>query len=188
MYQAAATVLLVRNVLQPLPQEHILRRHTRRLGTLAAVASAATLVATAGTAPAQAATQSLAYDHQVGVCESQRGDLSLPVFAQKGDRVVVTASSTIWSGVWSEPRYTAVGKTTQIWAFDNMYADSASYPLPGARKYGLLMKMDGSYRATGTSYTRYASSYGIQSLALRINDDVPGNGNGCFNVNVKVYH
>ena len=82
----------------------------------------------------------------------------------------------------------AVGKTTQIWAFDNMYADSANYPLPGARKYGLLVKMDGSYRATGTSYTRYATSYGIQPLSLRINDDVPGNGNGCFNVNVKVYH
>lgn len=157
--------------------------------TAAAVASAATaLVATAGAAPAQAATQSLEYDHQVGVCESQRGDLNIPVFAQKGDRVVISASSTIWSGVWSEPRYTAVGKTSQIWAFDNMYADSASYPLPGARKYGLLVKMDGSYRTTGTSFTRYATSYGIQALALRINDNVPGNGNGCFNVNVKVYH
>jgi hypothetical protein len=165
-----------------------LRRFRRTALATAVVSATAALVATAGAAPAQAATQSLEYDHQVGICESQRGDLSLPVFAQKGDRVVVTASSTIWSGVWSEPRYSAVGKTTQIWAFDNMYADSSRYPLPGARKYGLLVKMDGSYRATGTSFSRYASSYGIQPLSLRINDDVPGNGNGCFNVNVKVYH
>ncbi len=166
-----------------------MRRNTRRLGTLAAaVVSAATaLVATAGVAPASAAGTVLVADHQVGICESQRGDLNLPVYAQKGDRVVVTASSTIWSGVWGEPRYTAVGKTTQLWAWDNMYADSSNYPLPGARKYGLLVKMDGSYRPTGTSFSRYASSYGIQPLALRINDDVPGNGNGCFSVNIKVY-
>jgi hypothetical protein len=176
-----------------LPKEITLRRNTRRLGTLAAVVSAATaLVATAGATPAQAAddkvsTQSLRAEHNLGICESQAGDVSLPFSVYRDDRVVVSAGSTIWSGVWGEPRVTPVGKTSRMTIFDNMYADSGYYPLPGARKYGLLLKMDGSYWATGTSYSRFASSSTVQQVSLRINDDVPGNGNGCFSVNVKLY-
>ena len=41
--------------------------------------------------------------------------------------------------------------------------------------------------ATGTSYVRFATSSAAQNVALRINDDVPGNGNGCFSANVKIY-
>jgi hypothetical protein len=165
-------------------------RRSRRLGTLAAVviSAAAALVAT----PAQAAddkgsTQTLRAEHNLGICESQSGDVTLPFSVYRNDRVVVSAGSTIWSGVWGEPRVTPVGKTSRMTIFDNMYADSGYYPLPGARKYGLLLKMDGSYWATGTSYSRFASSSTGQQVALRINDDVPGNGNGCFSVNVKLY-
>jgi len=165
-------------------------RRSRRLGTLAAVviSAAAALVAT----PAQAAddkgsTQTLRAEHNLGICESQSGDVTLPFSVYRNDRVVVSAGSTIWSGVWGEPRVTPVGKTSKMTIFDNMYADSGYYPLPGARKYGLLLKMDGSYWATGTSYSRFASSSTGQQVALRINDDVPGNGNGCFSVNVKLY-
>jgi hypothetical protein len=169
-----------------------LRRTSRRLGTLAAVVSGAALVATAGTAPAQAAddkgsTQTLRAEHNLGICESQAGDVTLPFSVYRNDRVVVTAGSTIWSGVWGEPRVTPVGKTSRLTIFDTMYADSGYYPLPGARKYGLLLKMDGSYWPTGTSYTRFAGSSTGQQVSLRINDDVPGNGNGCFSVNVKLY-
>jgi hypothetical protein len=167
-------------------------RRSRRTATLAAaVVSAATaLVATAGAAPALAdkgSTQTLRAEHNLGICESQSGDVPLPFAVYRNDRVEVTAGSTIWSGVWGEARVSPVGKTTKMTIWDNMYADSSYYPLPGARKYGLLLKMDGTYWPTGTSYTRFASSYTGQQVSLRINDDVPGNGNGCFSVNVKLY-
>lgn len=167
-----------------------MRRNTRRLGTLTAVASAAAaLVATAGAAPAHAdkgSTQTLRAEYNVGVCESHAGDFRLPYSVSRNDRVVVTAGSTIWSGMWGESRWSPVGKTTSS-LFNSAYADNANYPLPGARKYGLLLKMDGSYWPTGTSYVRFATSDTAQNVSLRINDDVPGNGNGCFSVNVKVY-
>ena len=166
-------------------------RRSRRTATLAAaVVSAATaLVATVGAAPALAdkgSTQTLRAEYNVGVCESHAGDFRLPYSVSHNDRVVVTAGSTIWSGVWGQPRWTPVGKTTSS-LFDSMYADNARYPLPGAPKFGLLLKMDGSYWPTGTSYVRFATSSTAQNVSLRINDDVPGNGNGCFSVNVKVY-
>jgi hypothetical protein len=169
-----------------------LRRSTRRLGTIAALSAATALVTFTGAGSAQAAddkgsTQTLRAEHNLGICESQAGDLALPFTVYRNDRVVVSAGSTIWSGVWGEPRVSPVGKTSKITIFDTMYADNASYPLPGARKYGLLLKMDGSYWPTGTAYSRFATAATGQQVAVRINDDVPGNGNGCFSVNVKLY-
>jgi hypothetical protein len=166
-----------------------LRRSRRTALATAAVSAATALVATAGAAPAHAdksSTQTLRAEYNVGVCESHAGDFPLPFPVSQNDRVVVTAGSSIWSGMWGEQRWSPLGKTTSS-IFNSMYADNAMYPLPGARKYGLLLKMDGSYWATGTSYVRFASSSTTQNVALRINDDVPGNGNGCFSVNVRVY-
>jgi hypothetical protein len=44
-----------------------------------------------------------------------------------------------------------------------------------------------SYRYAGSSFSRTATYAYAQTVKLRINDDVPNNGNGCFAVLVRVY-
>lgn len=130
--------------------------------------------------PAEAAVQTLRYDRQVGVCESSKTDLPVDFTIRPGDRVTLSAGSDIWSGVWFQNRTGPSGRLGE-------YGDNTRYPLPGARKFSLLVKMDGGYRYAGSSFSRTAINYYDQTIGLRINDDVPGNGNGCFSVKVKVY-
>lgn len=131
--------------------------------------------------PASAATsQTLVYDQAHGICESYRVDTPVDFVVRTGDKVSLAASGDIWSGVWFQDRTTPAGRL-------NEYGDNARYPAPGVRKFALLAKMDHGYQYAGTSFTRTASYAYDQTLKLRINDDVPANGNGCFSVRVRIY-
>ena len=154
-----------------------MHKSIRGLAVLTATAGA---MAATTVAPAEAAIQTLRYDQQVGVCESNRTDLPVDFNIRQGDRVYLSAGADIWSGVWFQNRTGPAGRYAE-------YGDNARYPLPGARKYSLLVKMDGGYRYAGASFSRAATNYYDQTIGLRINDDVPGNGNGCFSVRVSVY-
>lgn len=132
-------------------------------------------------APADAALPKvLVYDQQFGVCESATADLPVEFSIRPGDQVSITGGADIWSGVWFQDRTKPEGRL-------NEYGDNAKYPLPGARKFALLVRMDGGYRYAGASFSRVATYAYDQSIKLRINDDVPRNGNGCFSAVVRVY-
>jgi hypothetical protein len=160
-------------------EETEVRRTVRNIAVLTATAAAAAGLATA---PAHATTpvvKVLVYDQEHSVCENDTSELSVDFPINKDDRVHLAAGGDIWSGVWFQSRTGPAGRY-------NDYADSRKWPLPGARKFALLAKMDGGYRYAGDTFTRTATDP-YQRVALRINDDVPDNGNGCFSVAVKVY-
>jgi hypothetical protein len=155
------------------------RATVRNVALLTATAAA---VGGLAAAPAQAATpvvKALIYDQELSVCENDASELTVDFPINKDDRVSLAAGGDIWSGVWFQGRTGPAGRS-------NEYAENRNWPLPGARKFALLVKMDGGYRYAGESFTRTATDP-YQRFALRINDDVPDNGNGCFSISVKVY-
>jgi hypothetical protein len=155
------------------------RTIVRNVAVLTATAAAAAGLATA---PAQGATpvvKVLVYDQELSVCENDTAEVTVDFPINQNDRVSLAAGGDIWSGVWFQNRTGPAGRP-------NEYAENRKWPLPGARKFALLVKMDGGYRYAGDSFTRTATDP-YQRFALRINDDVPNNGNGCFSVAVKVY-
>jgi hypothetical protein len=153
---------------------------SHKLAKALAVTAAAAATAGLAVTPAEAATQTLVYDQQYGVCESATTDLPVDFNIHPRDTVWISAGSDIWSGVWFQSRTGPAGRV-------NEYGDNAKYPLPGERKFALLVKMDGGYRYAGSSFTRSATYLYDQAIKLRINDDVPNNGNGCFSARVRVY-
>ena len=154
---------------------------SHKLAKALAVTAAAAATAGFAVTPAEAATpQTLVHDQQYGVCESFKTDLPVNFNIHPRDTVSISASSDIWSGVWFQNRTGPAGR----W---NEYGDNAKYPMPGERKFALLVNMDGGYRYAGASFYRTASYFYDQTIKLRINDDVPGNGNGCFSARVRVY-
>jgi hypothetical protein len=153
----------------------------RSIALLTATAASAAGLATVATAPAEAApvVKVLVYDQELSVCENDASELTVDFPINKDDRVSLAAGGDIWSGIWFQNRTGPAGRS-------NEYAENRTWPLPGARKFALLVKMDGGYRYAGESFNRTATDP-YQRFALRINDDVPNNGNGCFSVAVKVY-
>jgi hypothetical protein len=157
-----------------------LRNSIRRISVLTAATSVAVGLAAIPATAAVKAPQRLVYDQAYGVCESSRVDTPVDFIVHPGDRVALTAGGDIWSGVWFQDRTTPAGRP-------NEFGDNQQYPLPGARKFALLAKMDTGYQYAGTSFSRTATWAYDQTVKLRINDDVPNNGNGCFSVQVRVY-
>jgi hypothetical protein len=157
-----------------------MRNIIRRTAVLTAAASAAVGLATMPANAAVATAPTLVFDRQYGVCESNYGEVLVDYGVRTGDQVSITAGADIWSGVWFQDRTTPAGRV-------NEYGDNWRYPMPGERKFALLVNMDGGYRYAGNSFSRVASYAYDQTIKLRINDDVPNNGNGCFSAMVRIY-
>ena len=149
-----------------------MRSITRRLGSLAAVSAFTLGFVAAG--PAQADT--VVSTRVVNVCENNT-DVFTGVLVRPGDRVTINTSGTIWAGMWFSGRNDAAGWTN--------LADSA-YPLPGARRYGLLTQLNGTYKYAGNS-ADFRHNALESYLYLRINDNVPANGDGCFTATVRIW-
>lgn len=138
---------------------------------LTAAAAGSTLL---GVTPAHAA--GVVCQDTIEVAESA-WDVNTGCAMQDGDRVEISASGSIWAGVW----FTG-NNGPQGWS---NIANDSKFPMRTARAYSLLAKVNGYYRyvGVGTNFTYTGSG---STLFLRINDDSPGNGNGAFVVDVKV--
>ena len=154
----------------------------RRLS--ASVLSVAVLggAALAGAGTAQAATWTPIESRDVKVPESSAG---VPVYMtfESGDEARITCTGKVWGGVWFTGDNGPDG-----------WADAApwTFPMPGSqggRSFAAITR----FKATTSTHTtawRHAgtSSYHdapYQSrMELRVNDNLPGNGNGAFTCTV----
>ena len=110
-------------------------------------------------------------------------DVDTNVNLRNGDWVDISASGSIWAGVWFTGENGPNGWTG--WSAGN---DS---PLPGTAPFSLLGKTaEDGYFFVGSSlrrtYRNESLGPGETRLALRINDDTPGNGSGAFSVRIQV--
>jgi hypothetical protein len=105
-------------------------------------------------------------------------DVNTHIDVRRGDTLILHAWGSIWAGVW----FTGTnGPEGWIWRDNN-----PKFPLPGAHPFQLLGKLDTGYFEVGT-YARLDENPDQGQLFLRINDDVPGNGDGAFQCQVSVY-
>ena len=64
----------------------------------------------------------------------------------------------------------------------------SDYPLPGANTGELLARLgSGAYQIVGSGKTIVNHTGVRQTIYLKRNDNVPGNGYGSFSVNASVY-
>ena len=112
---------------------------------------------------------------------------------RRGDRVVFTASGTIWPAGRFNPFFPSTGPEGYPDSPDCGNPDS-NWPAPCERKFSLLGRIDDQvaadnegwfYIGGGRELVYTATQQGF--LDLNHNDDVSGNGEGAFEVNVKVY-
>lgn len=94
------------------------------------------------------------------------------------DRVRIHGSGSIWSGTWFSPNVPPEGETG--------YPFNGNFPL-NARIYSLIGRFtsDG-YFYVGRDVVRGGPT-STQRLSVRTNDDWPGNGNGYFQAEVRVF-
>jgi hypothetical protein len=119
----------------------------------------------------------ISIDRTISIPENTRGDISTGITIFPGDRILFQGSGRIWAGVWLTGENGPEG-------WDRINNDR-SYPLPDARIYSLIGNLSGRYFYVGSSGERVHS--GTPSvLLLRINDNVPGNGNGQFTCRIRV--
>jgi len=130
---------------------------------------------------AASGAETLVVDKTVMVPESA-ADVNTGVDVHKGDRLVVSASGTIWAGVLPGPPFEYRNGPQ---GSDKKDCDP-KFPLPCSYPYALLGKLNGSYFYIGNGIDQIQNS-GDSRLYLRINDDRPGNGNGAFTANIQVY-
>jgi hypothetical protein len=105
-------------------------------------------------------------------------DVDTGMHTNQGDNLYFYAWGEIWAGVW----FTG-NNGPQGW--DNRDG-SNKFPLPGAHPYQLLGHLENGYFEIGRQAFRQQTPDGGQ-LLLRINDDLPGNGNGAFQCLVQLY-
>jgi hypothetical protein len=105
-------------------------------------------------------------------------DVDTAIDVRAGDTLIFHAWGSIWAGVW----FTGNNGPRGWYNRDN----DPKFPLPGAHPFQLLGKLDTGYFEVG-SYARFDQTPNQGHLFLRINDDVPGNGNGAFQCQVMVY-
>ena len=111
-------------------------------------------------------------------------DVDTGIDLRPGDEISFEAGGTIWAGVWSTGRNGPAG-------WSNVDHDP-KFPLhdgPDAHPFGLLARYEGlGYFFVGDGRPRAAYDGGApRRLFLRINDDMPGNGDGSFNCRVQVW-
>jgi hypothetical protein len=156
--------------------------HVRTTPLRVLIALAVALVAMAASATGALAVPppALVVDKTVKVREHDNGDVSTGVNLKRGDRVVLSASGTIWAGVWFTGRNDPRG-----WRDRDC---DRKFPLLCAYPYMLLKRVGANgYSEVGLGQSFYHYGHNDDLLSLRINDDHPGNGNGEFNVVVRVY-
>jgi hypothetical protein len=109
------------------------------------------------------------------------------VWVRAGDKVVITPTSdTIWSGLWFTGRNGPNGMTDRV-------AQDYKFPLRDGNdacgrtvyQYSLLAEVPG--QAFQVGYGQQTTAREAGTVRLRINDDIPGNGNGAFKATVSVY-
>jgi hypothetical protein len=98
---------------------------------------------------------------------------------QPGDRLHIHGAERIWSG-W-------VGSATLGPEGENALPYSSAFPLQTANRYSLIGRFasDGFFAAGRDLWRTGPSSW--QRLTLRPNDDVPGNGGGFFEAEVRAF-
>jgi hypothetical protein len=122
-------------------------------------------------------------DKWVTVRESD-SDVDTNVQLRNGDWIDVSASGSIWAGVWFTGE-----NGPQGWVGWSAGGDS---PLPGSPPFGLLGKTaeDGYFyigQNLRRTYQNATLGPGETRLSLRINDNKPGNGSGAFNIRIQVW-
>ena len=105
-------------------------------------------------------------------------DVNTSLQVQKGDTLIFQAWGQIWAGVWFTGNNGPNG-----W---NNIDNDLKFPLPASHPYCLVGKLDTGYFFVG-SYSRLDHTSDQGTLFLRVNDDLPGNGNGAFQCLVQVY-
>lgn len=127
--------------------------------------------------------------YRVVVTEADGGDIGVDsgIDLRRDDHVSLLGSGSIWAGVWLTDDNGPDG-------WENI-ENSPDFPLPGSRPFGLLYKIvERGQRAGRVSWEvlGYGDSFDWSGddarLWFTINDDVPGNGSGQFNVDVSVRH
>lgn len=137
-------------------------------------------------------TERLVTDQNVIVKESD-SNVDTVIDIMQGDRILFSASGTIWAGVFATGRNGPDG-------WGNYFANDPKFPLQSPDILGQTVHPYSLIGRFGTRYFNIGSGLelsGNQSkklivnptmrLYLRTNDDSPGNGDGEFNVNIKVY-
>jgi hypothetical protein len=105
-------------------------------------------------------------------------DVNTHLQVEQGDTLILHAWGQIWAGVWLTGNNGPKG-------WDNV-DNNTKFPLPGSHPFGLLGKLDTGYFYVG-EFNRIDQATDSGTLFLRINDEVPGNGNGAFQCIVQVY-
>lgn len=137
-------------------------------------------------------TERLVIDQNVIVKESD-SNVDTVIDIMQGDRILFSASGSIWAGV-------ALTGTNGPDGWGNYFANDPKFPLQSPDILGQTVHPYSLIGRFGTRYFNIGSGLelsGNQSkklivnptmrLYLRTNDDSPGNGDGEFNVNIKVY-
>jgi hypothetical protein len=109
-------------------------------------------------------------------CDLHDVNTGLVIFP--GVSVAISATGTIWSGIFGDAPNDANGNTTRT--------TNGNFPLTSATPFSLIGRLGPgfSYFPIGTSRVITNSTAGVQRLFLRTNDDVPANGNGQFAVTI----
>lgn len=125
----------------------------------------------------------LAIDRTIKVQESA-GDIDTKIDFLPGDEVSFEATGSIWSGVWGAGRNGPAG-----WSNTDHDPKFPLHDGMNAHPFALLARYNGlGYFFVGSGLPRSPYLGGVQRrLMLRINDDMPGNGNGEFNCRVRIW-
>jgi hypothetical protein len=105
-------------------------------------------------------------------------DVDTNIYVPQNSRVVLSAWGEIWAGVWLTGN-----NGPQGWLGWHASSDS---PLPYAAPFQLLGRIQGRYFPIGNG-VEFIYRDAPSKLALRINDNRPGNGWGKFTCRVEIY-
>ncbi|CAG1771393.1 hypothetical protein BAC3_01782 [uncultured bacterium] len=126
----------------------------------------------------------LVVNKYITVREDAISDVDTGITLKNGDFLDISASGTIWAGVWFTGRNGPDG-----WA--GWYAKPTS-PLPGYAPFSLLGKTaEDGYFPIGHNLRRQFLNEQVGEMGtrlyLRINDDTPANGDGGFQCHIQVW-
>jgi hypothetical protein len=157
---------------------------------LVGAAVVALLFVTWFTAKPAGAQETIVEDSSYTVNERTSG-VATSTRVKKGDRVIFTASGTIWPAGFNNPFYPSTGPQGYNETADCDNTNS-NWPAPCERKFSLIGQLepintDDGWFYIGTGGQQIYSKDVQGAVYLTHNDDVPGNGEGSFEVNVKVY-
>jgi hypothetical protein len=118
--------------------------------------------------------------NQVFTVHESDFDVNTFIDVQPGDKIVFSATGHIWAGVLFTGENGPEG-------WDNI-ENNPEFPLPGSHPFALLGRLGSKYFFVGQGIQRAQTEPGaVRRLFLRINDNVPGNGNGQFTCQVQVF-